>query len=168
MKLRSFGSKCTILKKKLVTLLGLFGTPIVIQPQGIVPLLPPLIRPCYQHLFFVHQKIVEGLTWAIILIHDTLGKRTECTTIPKVVVNQDNHKVTNTANICNEFNKFLRLLHQKWLPLSNFRFDHYMSDINQCESFFLLPVCEKEIRNLIINLDTYKATELRMPCWLKY
>jgi len=44
------------------------------------------------------------------------------------------------------------------LPLSNFSFDHYMTDINQCESFFLQPVCEDEIRNLINNLDTHKAT----------
>ena len=33
-----------------------------------------------------------------------------------------------------------------------------MTDINQCESFFLQPVCEDEIRNLINNLDTHKAT----------
>jgi len=44
------------------------------------------------------------------------------------------------------------------LPLTNFRFDHYMSDINQCDSFFLQPVCEDEIRNLVNNLDTQKAT----------
>ena len=35
-----------------------------------------------------------------------------------------------------------------------------MSDINQCESFFLQPVCEDEIRNLINSLDTHKATGL--------
>jgi len=34
-----------------------------------------------------------------------------------------------------------------------------MSDINQCESFFLQPVCEDEIRSLINNLDTHKATD---------
>ena len=33
-----------------------------------------------------------------------------------------------------------------------------MTDINQCESFFLQPICEDEIRNLINNLDTHKAT----------
>ena len=44
------------------------------------------------------------------------------------------------------------------LPLSNFRFNHYMSDINQCESFFLQPFCEDEIRSFINNLDTHKAT----------
>jgi len=33
-----------------------------------------------------------------------------------------------------------------------------MSDIKQCESFFLQPVCEDEIRNLINNLDIHKAT----------
>ena len=33
-----------------------------------------------------------------------------------------------------------------------------MTDINQCKSFFLQPVCEDEIRNLINNLDTHKAT----------
>ena len=44
------------------------------------------------------------------------------------------------------------------LPLSDFRFDHYMTDINQCESFFLQSVCEDEIRNLINILYTHKAT----------
>ena len=44
------------------------------------------------------------------------------------------------------------------LPLSNFRFNHYMSDINQCESFFLQPVCEDKIRSFINNLDTKNTT----------
>ena len=44
------------------------------------------------------------------------------------------------------------------LPLSNFRFNHYMSDINQCESFFLQPVCEDKIRSFINNLDTDNTT----------
>jgi len=36
--LRSFGSKCTVLKKVLVTLLGLFGPPIVIRrPEKYAP-----------------------------------------------------------------------------------------------------------------------------------
>jgi len=51
-KLRSFVSKCTVLKKVLVTLLGLFGAPAVIwrppivtrRPGNCVPLAPPL-RP---------------------------------------------------------------------------------------------------------------------------
>ena len=47
-------------------------------------------------------------------IHDIIGKKKEGSAIPKVVINQDNRKVTNLANICNEFNKFVRLLHQKW------------------------------------------------------
>jgi len=81
--------------------------------------------------------------------------------IPKVVINQGNQNVTNLANICNEFNKFFASVAPKManrLPSSNFRFDHYMTDINQCESFFLRPVCADEIRNLISNLDTHKAT----------
>jgi len=32
-----------------------------------------------------------------------------------------------------------------------------MTDINQCESFFLQPVCEDEIGNLINNMDNHKA-----------
>ena len=36
--LRSFGSKCTALKKKLATMLGLFAPPPVIRRLGIVPL----------------------------------------------------------------------------------------------------------------------------------
>ena len=46
-------------------------------------------------------------------------------------------------------------------PLTTFAtnlFDHYMTDFNQCESFSLQPVCEDEIRSLINNLDTHKAT----------
>jgi len=35
-----------------------------------------------------------------------------------------------------------------------------MSDINQCESLFLQPVCEDEIINLVINLDIHRATGL--------
>jgi len=42
------------------------------------------------------------------------------------------------------------------LPLSNYRFDHYMSDINRCESFFLQPVSEDEIGNLKNNLNIHK------------
>jgi len=49
-KLRSFVSKCTVLKKVLVTLLGLFGAPAVIwrppivtrRPGNCVPLAPPV------------------------------------------------------------------------------------------------------------------------------
>ena len=55
--------------------------------------------------------------------------------IPKVVINQGNQNVTNLANICNEFNKFFASVAPKManrLPSSNFRFDHYMTDINQC------------------------------------
>ena len=37
--LRFFGSKCTVLKTVLVTLLGLFGA------RGIVPSLPPVVTP---------------------------------------------------------------------------------------------------------------------------
>ena len=37
---RSFGRKCTVLKKVLVTLLGLFGA------RGIIPTCPPSLRPC--------------------------------------------------------------------------------------------------------------------------
>jgi len=36
---RSFGGKCTVLKKVLVTLLELFGA------REIVPLLPPIVKP---------------------------------------------------------------------------------------------------------------------------
>jgi len=43
--LRSFGSKCTVLKKVFVTLLGLYGAPILIRRRGIVPPLPPLVTP---------------------------------------------------------------------------------------------------------------------------
>ena len=42
-RIRSFWSKCTVLKKVLVTLLGLFGA-----PRGIVP---PLWRPCFPELW---------------------------------------------------------------------------------------------------------------------
>jgi len=41
--LKSFGSKCTVLKKVLVTLLGLFGAPIVIRrPGNCAPIVAPL------------------------------------------------------------------------------------------------------------------------------
>ena len=40
-KLRSFRSKCTVLKKVLATLLGLFDAPSDSAPWGFNPLLPP-------------------------------------------------------------------------------------------------------------------------------
>jgi len=43
--LRSFGTKCTVLKKVLVTLLGLFGVPIGIRrPGNWVPVAPLSLR----------------------------------------------------------------------------------------------------------------------------
>jgi len=53
--LRSFGNKWTILKKVLVTLLGHFGIPIVIQHPGNCASLAPLHydpdHQTYQHFF---------------------------------------------------------------------------------------------------------------------
>ena len=50
--LRSFGSKCTVLKNVFVTLLGLYGAPhsdlappLRFGARGIVPPLPPLVTP---------------------------------------------------------------------------------------------------------------------------
>ena len=43
--LRSSGSKCTVLKKVLVTLLGLFGAPAVIRRSGNCALLSASLRP---------------------------------------------------------------------------------------------------------------------------
>jgi len=48
--------------------------------------------------FSAYQKN-SSKTWAT--IHDIIGKKKEGSTIPKVVINQDNQKVTNLANICN-------------------------------------------------------------------
>jgi len=45
--LMSFGSKCTILKKVLTTLLGLFGAPAVIRYPGNCDLLSPLVTPLF-------------------------------------------------------------------------------------------------------------------------
>jgi len=56
--LRSFGSKCTSLKKVLVTLLGPFGVLIVIRRPGNCAPLPPSLRPCRHgfHHMPEHQK----------------------------------------------------------------------------------------------------------------
>jgi len=43
--LRSFGSKCTVLKKVLLALLGLFGTPAVIRRSRKCAPLHPLVTP---------------------------------------------------------------------------------------------------------------------------
>ena len=43
--LRSFGSKCTALKKVLATLLGLFGGPSHSAPGALCPLAPPSYAP---------------------------------------------------------------------------------------------------------------------------
>jgi len=45
--LRSFGSKCTVLKKVLMTLLGLFGPPQWFGARGFVPPAPSLRLWCY-------------------------------------------------------------------------------------------------------------------------
>ena len=45
--LRSFGSKCTVLKNVLVTLLRLSGAPIVIRRPGMWPLFVASLPPCY-------------------------------------------------------------------------------------------------------------------------
>jgi len=45
--LKSFGSKCTAVKKVLVTLLGLFGVPMMIRrPGNCAPLALPPLLPC--------------------------------------------------------------------------------------------------------------------------
>ena len=46
-----FGKQCTVLKKVLVTLLGLFGTAAVIQRLGNCALLPPLVTPLLLPLY---------------------------------------------------------------------------------------------------------------------
>jgi len=54
--LRSFRSKCTILKKLLVTLLGLFGA------LGIVPPFPPLVtslEPRFAQLRVIKNVVHE-------------------------------------------------------------------------------------------------------------
>jgi len=89
----------------------------------------------YQYLFSAYQKN-SSKTWAT--IHDIIDKKKEGSVIPKVVIIQDNQKVTNFTNICNEFNKFFASVAPKMadrLPLSNFRFDHYMTDINQFDHY---------------------------------
>ena len=50
----------------------------------------------YQYLFSTCQKN-SSKTWAT--IHDIIGKKKEGSVIPKVVINQDNQKVTNLANV---------------------------------------------------------------------
>jgi len=57
--LKSLGSKCAVLKKVLVTLLGLFGAPrshsappvVIRRPGNCFPLPPllPSLRPCHQY-----------------------------------------------------------------------------------------------------------------------
>jgi len=59
--LRSFGSKCTILKKVLVALLGLFGAPIVTRRQGNYAPLAPLVT----HLCAQHARLREHFSVAI-------------------------------------------------------------------------------------------------------
>jgi len=59
--LRSFGSKCTVLKKVLVTFLALLGAPqsfwptAVIRRPGNCALLAPLVTPV---LFAVKEKLL--------------------------------------------------------------------------------------------------------------
>jgi len=60
--LMSFGSKCTVLKEVLVTLLGLFATPAVIRHPGncahlITPLRPTLL---YKDPYFTYNHVHYG------------------------------------------------------------------------------------------------------------
>ena len=75
--LRSFGSKCTVLKKVVVTLLGLFGVPAVIRcphsdlaPGELCPPWPPSLRPClFQSKYRVTMfDLLQG--WAINLAQE--------------------------------------------------------------------------------------------------
>jgi len=60
--LKSFRSKCTVLMKVLVTMLGLLGAPIVIRRSGIVPPWPPRSTPvpsAYYMLSFWDNVLVS-------------------------------------------------------------------------------------------------------------
>jgi len=48
-------------------------------------------QPYYQYLFSAYQKN-SSKTWAT--THDIIGKKKEGSAIPKVVINEDNQKVT--------------------------------------------------------------------------
>ena len=62
--LRSFGSKCTVLNKVLVTLLGIFGAPAVIWHLGnCAPLSPPTLHPCPQGRYMSWIFIVVSSFW---------------------------------------------------------------------------------------------------------
>jgi len=59
-KLRSFGSKCTVLKTVLVTLLGLFGAPRSHLALGELYPLPPSLRLCLRSNFYTYDKVLSG------------------------------------------------------------------------------------------------------------
>jgi len=68
--LRPFGSKCTVLKKVLVTLLGLFGSSAVIRrPHSdsahgeLCPPCTPSLRPWSHELNSQSSKFVERHSW---------------------------------------------------------------------------------------------------------
>jgi len=71
--LRSFGSKCSVLKKVFVALLGLFGTPAVIRrpPQwfgarGIVPSCHPRCAPAFNTLAACSQAGMLRKRWWLV------------------------------------------------------------------------------------------------------
>jgi len=57
-KLRSFVSKCTVLKKVFVTLLGTFGAPVVIRRPGDFASFSPLVT----HLDLLYQ-VGQAILW---------------------------------------------------------------------------------------------------------
>jgi len=67
--LRSFGSKCTVLKKVVVTLLGLFGATRSDTTPGNCAPLPPLVTPLSDSHSFITVE------FACILILRGFGKR---------------------------------------------------------------------------------------------
>jgi len=65
LKLRSSGSKFTVLKKVLVTLLGLFGAPIVTWRPGNCASLPPLVMPLRGWSYWRAALFLSGFIWII-------------------------------------------------------------------------------------------------------
>jgi len=69
---RSFGSKCTVFKKVLVTLLGLFAVPVMIQRQGNCAPCPPVMPLVLAVNFFFTTSPLSN--FSLFHAHLTLNK----------------------------------------------------------------------------------------------
>ena len=102
--LRSFGSECAALKKVLMTLLGIFGAPIVIRRPGNCAPLTPSYAPVNAHL------VLSCIVGAITSTQCWCRVSTGCFREPKVFRRRTEQSTCSRSFWLNEDSEILRFL----------------------------------------------------------